>query len=721
MSDDLIKALTNIDAAITEAESKGQDTTEMKAEAKQLAQALDGQKLSEQEQAVSKEEQGFLGAALETGKTLGQGAVAEIGGGLAGLARGAYNQSAETGILGQMGVEPSDVTAAEQLAITRQKLAPGAPSERSQAQLQDIGVVAENVTEGINRGIMSGLVGAGELATGQGLEQSSQSIKDVGNKGLGQTLGDRILEETGNEELATLAYSSPTLVMELLGLKGGSASAKAASQGIKKGVEQGVDATQEGLAKVKEGRALALSERDGIPKESLKKADIRKGIEEGSRYAVEWKIDPVSKKIVKDDLAKKALSQGIDDTTVAITKYASAADKAAFSEMMDIASQVLEKPLGSSKVRPQKVIGDNLMDRYDKVYSANQKAAKDIGLAVDKMEGKSFDITDSLDNYDDALSDLGITRNKDTGELVFKGSDIQGNQITSVIDMVDKRLKGNYSAKNLHKEKQFIADKIYEKGKDVANPLDNKGKKVLNDLRDSFNQKLRNSSDEYIDANDRFSETIEGIGDFSNTMGRRFDPDSPRVENLVGKELRKILSNYSIGDNQKVAVENLDYLASRYGGKFDDDIVHQVEFYSALEKQFGSFAPNSVQGTGEKIIKGAELASGTNAGAALEAAKWAHNKIMDVNERNAVKALKDLVNEGKTKNKKANPRQKWQQQKQSLLNGLGKMEGAEEEILTILLEGGMEAKAADKIIKSGNRSRIEKALHTAKRRTLRQQ
>jgi hypothetical protein len=64
-------------------------------------------------------------------------------------------------------------------------------------------------------------------------------------------------------------------------------------------------------------------------------------------------------------------------------------------------------------------------------------------------------------------------------------------------------------------------------------------------------------------------------------------------------------------------------------------------------------------------------------------------------------------------------KQQWQQQKNQLLNGLGKSEGSEEEILGILMQGGMDSKSADKLIKRGNRSEIEKRLHQAKRRTLR--
>ena len=53
-------------------------------------------------------EQGFMSAAGDTAKFLGQSAATEIGAGLTGLTAGAVNQSAETGLLSKLGIDPLD-------------------------------------------------------------------------------------------------------------------------------------------------------------------------------------------------------------------------------------------------------------------------------------------------------------------------------------------------------------------------------------------------------------------------------------------------------------------------------------------------------------------------------------------------------------------------------------------------------------------------------------
>lgn len=97
---------------------------------------------------------------------------------------------------------------------------------------------------------ISGLAGLAELLTGQGIEQASKTVESVKSKGLGDTAGERIYEETGSPLAATIAGTAPTALLEIAGvkgagkLKGGGAKPLAAEEGAN------VSATPKGEAEI---------------------------------------------------------------------------------------------------------------------------------------------------------------------------------------------------------------------------------------------------------------------------------------------------------------------------------------------------------------------------------------------------------------------------------------------------------------------------------------
>lgn len=86
-------------------------------------------------------------------------------------------------------------------------------------QMSQIGGAFEGVASAA-RLPLSGLAGIGELATGQGLDRASQTVQSMQGEGVGQTLGNRVLEETGSPELAAIAHTIPTATLEAMGIKG---------------------------------------------------------------------------------------------------------------------------------------------------------------------------------------------------------------------------------------------------------------------------------------------------------------------------------------------------------------------------------------------------------------------------------------------------------------------------------------------------------------------
>lgn len=596
-----------------------------------------------QTEQTPQDEQGFLGAAGETAGFVGKSLGAQMAGGLAGIATGVRNNFAEG--LRRQGfndaasfIESSD-DMGKVVESTISSLSPNAPSERSQAQLQDVGGFMEKAADVVQVPV-SGLMGLGELATGQGLDQASQTVQNVQEQGISQTLGDRTLEETGSPLAATLAYTAPDLIPY-----------GAAGKGLAKGIDAASDAIRggaKGVQQVKQGITGQLN-----PSASqLKSADMRKAIQDGSKYYVDKKIDPVSGRIIDDELAKKALKQNITDETIAHAKRLDKGTRKEANKILNRGAEILEYGEKTGG-RPNTIIGERVMKRFDTVLDANRKAGKDIGESVKAISNQTFDTADILDNWEDSLQSLNIQRID--GKLSFKGSDIELNPSTiKVIKTADNRLKANFTAEQLHKEKKFIANAIYDAKADINVPFSDAGEKALDKLRDGFNQKLRDASPDYALANDKYSETITTLNDFRKVMGqKKFNPYSDRIDNTIGNESRKLLTQYKSGQDMQEAIKNLNNMSSKYGGKYDDDIVELTRFYDNMEREFKSFSQGSFQAQTRDAMKDtAGVAFDAATGAPIQAGKGAlrvGSKLLkkDPTERTKIKALKDLLKENK--------------------------------------------------------------------------
>jgi len=141
---------------------------------------------------------------LDVAKTVVSSAVAEPVAGLAGLISSPF---------------VSQDQAVKNIESVREFITLEPSTQEGQRNLK---VVGELVNKGVDLANIpaSGLVGIGEVLTGQGLEQAAQSVRDVQQKGFSTVLGQRVLEETGSPELATIAHSLPTAALEAIGVRG---------------------------------------------------------------------------------------------------------------------------------------------------------------------------------------------------------------------------------------------------------------------------------------------------------------------------------------------------------------------------------------------------------------------------------------------------------------------------------------------------------------------
>lgn len=333
--------------------------------------------------------------------------------------------------------------------------------------------------------------------------------------------------------------------------------------------------------------------------EGAKKATVRQGIKDGTVEAVGYKLDPKGR-VVADPVQRSLIKKGVSDKMLATTNVMSKGDKQASNKMLDKAEAFIRGVKGSEIDRPQSVIGENAMKRFDVINSAQKKASEKIGEAVQKeLKGVPADISPAVDDFIDAIEALGVKVDGD--RLNFKESLIRGSNTTPIKNIFEM-VKTNYDdAAELHRVKQAITNQINYESMAKA-PLDREAERALKGLRAAINDKLRTMSKGYASANDEYSKAAQALKPWAESMGRKFDPESTRVDNFVGQELRKTITNYAKANE---LIENLDLLnrtAKEFGGKFDDDLMTQVMLNSELEKVIGSFAPGSMQGVIEKGV-----------------------------------------------------------------------------------------------------------------------
>jgi len=121
---------------------------------------------------------------------------------------------------------------------------------------------------------------------------------------------------------------------------------------------------------------------------------------------------------------------------------------------------------------------------------------------------------------------------------------------------------------------------------------------------------------EYGKANAAYSETINALDDLQSAAGKSIDLMSEGSEQVLGSRARALLSNQQGRGNLQNAIAQIDSVAKKYGGKFDDDILRQTAVVDELERIYGSRATTSLGGelakTGQDIINKGALATATD-------------------------------------------------------------------------------------------------------------
>lgn len=451
----------------------------------------------------------------------------------------------------------------------------------------------------------------------------AEKLKPIGEaiKSFEESVGAGALEATGSPALAALAKTLPAATAEILTLGTATPAITTARQ----------------VARVEPKFA----------KQSATKQKIAELIEEGStdktvaKFELEKSMLSGKPKVVKDKAAVESIKQGFDEGVVAAIKGSSDADKSKMLKMVDIMEKGKKNARFAMLNRSSDIAGDSLMNRFKTVTDANKKAGQQLDSVAKSLKGQKVDHSPAVNQFIDDLDSMGITLDKNNRPN-FQGSDIEGlDAPIKAVNQIINRMKSVKSndAFEMHRLKRFIDENVtYGK---AGEGLKGQTQRVLKKLRSNVDSILDENFPAYDKVNTKYSETIGAIDAFQDVAGKKMNLTGVNSDKAVGTLLRRLMSNAQSRVRLLDAVNDIESTAKKYGGKFDDDLLSQIMFVDELDNVFGPVAKTSFQGQIRQAIPTGKT------DAAMKAAQAVADKLRNVNEKAAFKAIKELLSKAR--------------------------------------------------------------------------
>ncbi len=444
----------------------------------------------------------------------------------------------------------------------------------------------------------------------QGLSNLASFVEPVANalEGSQRFLGDNTFESTGNPALSALAATVPVATLEALGVKG---------------IQS---ANRIGKASAKQRAAT----------------DRRVASDEPDARLAEFEI--VDGKRVKNADAVDAIKQGFDKGIVSTIGKASKTDKLKMARMVRLLERGRNNPLFGAKNRPSDVIGQSLLDRVTHIRDINRRAGSNLDAVAKSLKGKQADFSGPVDQFLKDLDEMGIDLNEDFTPG-FQGADIEGatgaeNLIRKIVKRMGSGQPGDIpDAHDMHRLKRFIDEQVtYGKS---AEGLTGQAERVVKDLRRNLDSVLDSQFPQYNQVNTTYADTIGALNSLQDVAGRKMNLSGGSADKALGTLLRRILSNAQSRINVVDAVDDIDIVAKKYGGDFQDNISTQVIFANELNRVFPPTNQTTFQGD---IAK--EVARGigqSNVERAAEAASKVANKVRGISEESQIRSIRKLL------------------------------------------------------------------------------
>ena len=352
-------------------------------------------------------------------------------------------------------------------------------------------------------------------------------------------------------------------------------------------------------------------------------------------------------RVVNDAVAIETIKQGFDESVIAAVKGSSQADKVKMLKMVKLMERSKENAREAIFNRPSGVAGDSLLERFKYVNQTNKEAGKELDTVAKSLKGQNVDHTGAINSYIGNLDDMGIKVNNDFS-LDFRGSMIEGGspealKAQSILNTTTRRLLNTKTpdAFDVHRMKKFIDSQVTF-GKSAVG-LPGGSERILKSLRRNLDDSLDQAFPQYDKVNKVFAETRTAIDNLQDVAGKKMNLTGKNADEATGTLLRRLMSNAQSRVPLLDSVKELETVAVRNGGKFDDDLITQVLFADELDAVFKPVARTSFQGQIKQAVSDVPV---TVAGLAVKGIEKTVEKVRNINEDAAFKAINKLLKEG---------------------------------------------------------------------------
>ena len=504
----------------------------------------------------------------------------------------------------------------------------------------------------------------------QGVESLAKTMEPVtkGFEAASQYSGDIPFERTGSPLMGALGYTTPTAILEAIGLT----SLRRLMPNVRFLDEAGMPTPQFLAELEKMGlnfEDLASAARMRIPKQATErsavlgvpkpKESLDPMLAAQAREGSEGALAPImarGEKTIKDPLATEAIRQWDDKGLIQAVKTASPQTRAEMLKMLDIRRRIEDNKRLAQTTRPTDITGQSAVKRIDYLRGVAKDARTQLNdIAQKDLAGKPMNPDPVVNVLRNNLAELNVRLETGSNGIpvpIFEGSQLSANPSSQRIIRTAIRLLsegGAPDALRFHNLKRQL-DELIDYRKSMQGGLTNSGQAFLKQLRAALNQELRNVSPQYGQVNDTLSDVLTVFDNLDDISGRRtniFDPDAGVK---LGQEFRKLFSNYGVRGDMLNTVQMLDEISTKYGGSFDDSIMDLAMFANALDTRFGSVAETSFKGQIEAAQKSQRMGEmvgqvgtqGTTATAAEKIMEM-YRDLTGVNNSAAYKVMEELL------------------------------------------------------------------------------
>jgi len=530
------------------------------------------------------------------------------------------------------------------------------------------GKYVQNTVEALNTPL-AGYAGLAELLAGNGLDSAVNTIEQAQEVGAGKVAGNKVLEATGSPALATAAELTPDIAGALLSVKGINA--------LRRGDEVTPNLNRAAETASNKINQIKIPDIQG----TARKQEIAKRIQSGdtsgdlAEYRIKepkvWeRLAETSKpQSEKDPKAIAAIKQGFDKGVISSVKNAissSPTNRLKMKQMVELKRKGIDNQEFATVNRPSNVAGKSVGDMAREVEKKRRYAGSELNKVAKDLQKYRLDVSDEVKAFTDALEgEHRITLEIDENGLYqpnFAKSNVYKDKSSeNIVNNIVERMRDVdlESAYDVHTLKQYIYNQV-NYGRRSEGGLAGGIEVRLKELAESLDSKLDSTFPVYRRVNEQYAAARKAIDSLEKLADSDLDLKGPYKDINYGILLRRTMSNAQSAPRLMKALKNIQEVANsknfdlldlqnpgKFKGKtFNDNLIAQALFVHELDVMFKPAARTSMEGIMQRGAGTAIEANENWLNTAVRFGAKGFDRARGVNEENAFKAIKDLLDEG---------------------------------------------------------------------------